>query len=214
MYKARLEAQLAAIDAVRPGVTAGESGRGRPRSVLKGMELDAHSCIPPATAWDLKFMKLPASARRKRPCSKAGMAITIEPGVYIEGFGGVRIEDTVLVTDNGCEVLTPTSKEFITPLIPMTNEEIKELLQIFNESGVGEWRLQRGENMLRIRRIRRARVSARYELRPCSTVTTARRQPRNRQPKAPATPPASQVLVKSPIVGTYYERPSPARRRL
>ena len=41
------------------------------------------------------------------------MAITIEPGVYIEGLAGIRIEDTVLVTKTGCEVLTPTSKEFI-----------------------------------------------------------------------------------------------------
>ena len=41
------------------------------------------------------------------------MIITIEPGLYIEGLGGVRIEDVVLVTKDGCEVLTKSSKELI-----------------------------------------------------------------------------------------------------
>ena len=43
-----------------------------------------------------------------------GMVITIEPGVYFPGKWGVRIEDMVAVTANGCEVMTPTDKSFQT----------------------------------------------------------------------------------------------------
>jgi Xaa-Pro aminopeptidase len=41
------------------------------------------------------------------------MVITIEPGVYADDTGGIRIEDTVLVTGDGCEVLTPTEKSLV-----------------------------------------------------------------------------------------------------
>jgi acetyl-CoA carboxylase biotin carboxyl carrier protein len=81
----------------------------------------------------------------------------------------------------------------------MTNEEIKELLQIFNESGVGEMELQRGGDLLRIRRAGEPTSAP-----PVQTVA-AHAAP---IPAAPA-PTSNQVLVKSPIVGTFYEASSP-----
>ena len=59
----------------------------------------------------LEIHEPPRLGKRDRQRLRPGMAITIEPGAYIEGFGGVRIEDTVVVTDTGCEILTPTPKD-------------------------------------------------------------------------------------------------------
>src|SRR5258706_11871334 len=107
----------------------------------------------------------------------------------------------------------------------MTIEEIKELLAIFNESGVAELELQRGENRLRIRR---AGVSADYvvpSVSPAAPAPAPSAAPSNTMtppaayPQAASTSPASgkpsdaadpnQVLVRSPIVGTYYDAAPP-----
>jgi Xaa-Pro aminopeptidase len=61
----------------------------------------------------LEIHEPPRLGKNDKTRLQAGMAITVEPGVYIEGLAGIRIEDTVLITKNGCEVLTPTSKEFV-----------------------------------------------------------------------------------------------------
>ena len=112
LYKAVLEAQLAAIDAVRAGVKSGAVDRAA-RNVLRSHGLDKAFVHSTGHGLGLEIHEPPRIGRKDETRLEAGMAITIEPGAYIEGFGGVRIEDTVVVTENGCEVLTPTAKEFL-----------------------------------------------------------------------------------------------------
>src|ERR1700685_3981 len=90
----------------------------------------------------------------------------------------------------------------------MTNQEIKELLQIFEESGVAEMEVQRGENRLRLRRApttQELQVPAAAPAQP-----TAPHAPASAPAPATAAPAdANHTLVKPPIVGTYYDAPSP-----
>jgi Xaa-Pro aminopeptidase len=110
MYNAVLKAQLAAVDAVRPGSTAAQVDRAA-RRVLEREGLGKQFVHSTGHGLGLEIHEGPRLGRRDRTKLEPGMAITIEPGAYIRDFGGIRIEDTVLVTKTGCEVLTPTSKE-------------------------------------------------------------------------------------------------------
>lgn len=110
MYNAVLKAQLAAIDTVRPGITAAQVDRAA-RRVLETEGLGKEFVHSTGHGLGLEIHEGPRLGRRDKTKLEAGMAITIEPGAYVRDFGGIRIEDTVLVTRNGCEVLTPTSKE-------------------------------------------------------------------------------------------------------
>ena len=112
LYDAVLEAQMAGIEAVRPGVTAARVD-GAARGVLKRHRLDRQFVHSTGHGLGLEIHEGPRIGKKDKTVLRAGMVITIEPGAYIDGFGGVRIEDTVLVTANGCEVLTPTTKEFV-----------------------------------------------------------------------------------------------------
>ncbi len=109
-YRAVLEAQLAAIDAVRAGVATAKVDAAA-RQVLKRYGLDRAFIHSTGHGLGLEIHEPPRIGKRDKAKLQAGMAITIEPGVYLEGFGGIRIEDTVVVTERGCEILTPTSKE-------------------------------------------------------------------------------------------------------
>jgi Xaa-Pro aminopeptidase len=112
VYGAVLEAQLAAIAAVRPGVTAGEVD-GAARGVLKKWKLARYFTHSTGHGLGLEIHEAPRIAAGQSLKLDPGMVVTIEPGAYVPGKWGVRIEDVVVVTDSGCEVLTPGEKELV-----------------------------------------------------------------------------------------------------
>jgi Xaa-Pro aminopeptidase len=110
MYRAVLEAQLAAIRSVRPGVSCASVDRAA-RRVLREYRMEDLFVHSTGHGLGLEIHERPRIGRKDPTKLEAGMVITIEPGVYREAVGGVRIEDTVVVTQHGCDVLTPTGKE-------------------------------------------------------------------------------------------------------
>jgi Xaa-Pro aminopeptidase len=112
MYQAVREAQQAAVEAVRPGLSVGEVDRAA-RNVLRKLKLGKYFTHSTGHGVGLEIHEAPRVAAGQSEILSPGMVITIEPGVYVPGKWGVRIEDMVVVTERGREVLTPTSKELI-----------------------------------------------------------------------------------------------------
>lgn len=112
VYDSVLEAQEAAVAAVAPGVTAGEIDEAA-RSVLRRVGLDQYFTHSTGHGVGLEIHEGPRLAAKQTQVLKQGMVITIEPGVYMPGKFGLRIEDMVLVTSKGGEVLTPSVKAWI-----------------------------------------------------------------------------------------------------
>jgi Xaa-Pro aminopeptidase len=112
VYQAVREAQQAAIESVRPGRTAGEVDRVA-RKVLQGHGLGKYFTHSTGHGVGLEIHEAPRIAAGQSEVLQSGMVITVEPGVYLPGKWGVRIEDMVLVTEQGREVLAPSSTELI-----------------------------------------------------------------------------------------------------
>ena len=111
-YESVREAQEAAIAAVRPGASVGEVDAAA-RKVLRKSGLGRYFTHSTGHGVGLEIHEAPRVAAAQKEVLRPGMVITIEPGVYFPGKWGVRIEDMVAVSEGGCEVLTPTSKEFL-----------------------------------------------------------------------------------------------------
>ena len=112
-YTTCLEGQLAGLEAVRAGVTGVEAdGAAREKIDAAGLgEKFGHGL---GHGVGLDVHEAPRLSRESTDTLAAGNVVTVEPGVYLEGLGGIRIEDLVIVTDGGPEILTSPRKDLVT----------------------------------------------------------------------------------------------------
>ena len=112
LYATVLEAQQQASQAVRAGVSCAAVDRAARRPIVQQGwgRFFSHST---GHGVGLEIHEMPRLAAGERSPLPAGAVVTIEPGVYLPGVGGVRIEDMLVVREGGSEVLTPSPKKLL-----------------------------------------------------------------------------------------------------
>ena len=110
IYDVCLEAQLAAQDAAKPGITAAELDKVA-RDVIDKAGYGQYFIHRLGHGIGQSDHEFPSIMEGNDLVLEPGMCFSIEPGIYVPGFSGVRIEDCVHITDTGCDPFTHTSKE-------------------------------------------------------------------------------------------------------
>lgn len=110
IYGIVLDAQQAALNAVHPGVRCSDLDA-MARTVIADAGYGAHFGHGLGHGVGLEIHEAPRINSESDTLLAEGMVITIEPGIYLPGRGGVRIEDLVVVTNDGCDILTRSSKQ-------------------------------------------------------------------------------------------------------
>jgi len=112
VYQTVLDAQLAALAALRPGMTGKEADQVA-RDVITARGYGENFGHGLGHGLGRQVHDGGGMSQRIDLTLEAGMVMTVEPGVYLEGWGGVRIEDDVVIRDGGAEILTHAPKELI-----------------------------------------------------------------------------------------------------
>ncbi len=116
VYDTVLRSQEAAILAVRPGVK-GHDVDAAARKVMAEAGLEEYFVHGLGHGLGLQVHEAPSVRKDSADVLEAGMVVTVEPGLYLPDWGGVRIEDDVLVMPDGCEVLSRVPKDFASALL-------------------------------------------------------------------------------------------------
>ncbi|GGN95532.1 M24 family metallopeptidase [Saccharibacillus kuerlensis] len=116
VYGIVLEAQLNALDKIRPGMT-GREVDALTRDIISSYGYGDKFGHSTGHGLGMEVHENPRLSKLSDDILKPGMVVTVEPGIYIPGFGGVRIEDDIVITDSGIEILTSSVKELT--LLPM-----------------------------------------------------------------------------------------------
>jgi Xaa-Pro aminopeptidase len=111
-YKAVQQAQQAAHDALRAGVTAGSVDRAA-RRLLNRHGLGSYFVHGTGHGLGIEIHERPRVGRSQKQEIRAGNVVTLEPGIYVEGVGGIRLEDEVAVHAQGTEVLTSAPRDLL-----------------------------------------------------------------------------------------------------
>ncbi|MFH5184872.1 M24 family metallopeptidase [Paenibacillus sp. TAB 01] len=112
IYNIVLEAQLEALDKIRPGMT-GKEADALCRDVITRYGYGDYFGHGTGHGLGLEIHEEPRLSRLGHTVLTPGMTVTVEPGIYLPGFGGVRIEDDIVITDTGIKIITQSSKDFI-----------------------------------------------------------------------------------------------------
>ena len=112
LYSIVLEAQQRGVASIKEGVTALEIDS-ICRDYIKEQGYGSNFRHGTGHGVGLDIHELPVVSPKSKDILRSNMVVTVEPGIYLSGHMGLRIEDTVIVTKEGCEVLTKTPKDLI-----------------------------------------------------------------------------------------------------